>query len=181
MGIDPVSLGLSSLQAGMGIVQAISGSSKLKDLEKQRTAYQTPEQIDKILQLALSQAGGDTQTRDFQTNQLDKAFAGMLGTAQRLGADPNDLSAMFDQKINGILKVGEQFHASNMESVGKVYNALNLVADNKVAEWRSQEDLLKDKIAAAAQKVQAGYQNIGGGLNTAMASYSSSKTNELFK
>lgn len=181
MGIDPISIGLSALQGGLGLVQTLTGNSELKSLARKRTAYNSPEEIEKILNLALSGAGGDTATRDFQSNQLDRAFAGMANVAQRLGADPNNISGLFEQLINGKMKIGNEFHASNMEAVGKVVNAFNLVADNKTAEWRSEQDIIKDKMQAAAGKVQAGYQNISGGLNTALSTYQSDKANNLYK
>lgn len=181
MALDLVSGGLAALQTGLGIFETISGNSQLNSLQKQRQAYVTPDAINKIFSLSLSQAGGDTQTRDFQNQQLDTAFAGMSNTALKLGADPNDLSGMWEQLINGKIKVGQDFHASNMDAMNKVYSALNLVADNKAAEWRSQQDILKDKIQAAAGKVQAGYQNISGGLNTGLAAEQSALTRDMWK
>lgn len=179
-GVDPFSIGLSALQTGFGLFQSITGASKVNNLEKQRQSYKTPDQINQILQLALQQSGGDTQTRDFQTNQLDRAFSSQLGTSEKLGADPNDLSALFDQRVNGIMKIGEQFHASNLEAMGRIYNALNLKADNVAAEEKSKDDLLKDRIAAVGGQVQAGYQNVSGGLNTALAAIQASKASNLY-
>lgn len=147
----------------------------------QRTAYKTPEEIFKILNATLNMAGGDTITRDFQTNQIDKSFSQILGGATRLGANPNDLSALFDQKINGMLKVGQEFHASNMEAFGKVMSAYDMVAQNKVAEWRSKEDILKDKIAAATGEKAAGIQNIGSSANAFISANASAKTSNLYK
>jgi hypothetical protein len=185
MALDPVSIGLSAglsaLQTGMGIVQTISGNSKLNALQKQRTAYQTPEEINKVLQLAMSNAQGDTQTRDFQLNQLDRAFSSSLGASQRLGADPNGISDLFSQKINGIMKIAESSHASRTEAIGQLFNAYNLVAENKAAEWRSKEDILKDQIQAAAGKVQAGYANMSGGFNTGLSAIEANAASNLYQ
>lgn len=179
-GLDPVSLALAGLQGGLGIIQSISGDAKAKRLMAQRTAYKTPDEIWKILNASLSMAGGDTITRDFQTNQIDRGFSQALGTATRLGADPNDLSALFDQKMQGILKVGQQFHASNMEAFGKVLSAYNLVADNKAAEWSSGQDIIKDKLQAASAEKAAGIQNIGSAANAAIGISAAAKTSNLY-
>lgn len=178
--VDPVSASVAGLQAAAGLVQTISASSKLKRKMAQRTAYQTPDEIFKILNATLSQAGGDTIARDSSTSQLDRAFSQVLGGATRLGANPNDLSAIFDQKITGLMKIGDQFHASNMEAFGKVLSAYSLVADNKAAAWKSREDMLKDEIQALAAEKAAGIQNIGSAANAAISLSGSSKTGDLY-
>lgn len=179
--VDPVSAALEAVQTGVGIVQSISGDARAKRAIAQRTAYKTPDEIFKILNLSLSGAGGDTITRDFQTNQLDRSFSQMLGGATRLGADANDLSALFNQKINGMLQIGQQFHASNMEALGKVFSAYDLVSQNKAAEWSSAQDILKDTIQAGAAEKAAGVQNIGSGVNAFLGTYASGKTQDLYK
>lgn len=180
-GIDPVSAGIAGAQAAFGIVQTISAQAKIKKLLAQRTAYKTPDEIFKILNASLSGAQGDTITRDFQTDQLDRTFSQIMGVATRGGADPNDLSALLDQKIQGIIKVGQEFHASNMEAVSKVLSAYNLVADNKAAEWKSQQDIIKDKLQSASADKAAGVQNIGSAANAAISLSASSKTGDLYK
>lgn len=179
-GIDPVSASIAGLQAAAGLIQTISASSKLKRKKAQRTAYETPDEIFKIRNATLNQAGGDTITRDFQIGELDRTFSKISGDALRLGADPNDLSALFDQKIQGMMKVGQQFHASNMESFSKVLSAYNLVADNKAAEWKSREDMLKDDIQALAAEKAAGIQNLGSALNAGIGIAAAAKTSNLY-
>lgn len=181
MPLDPFSTVLAGAQTAAGLIQTISGANKTKSLLAQRSAYKTPEEIYKILNLTLSGAGGDTITRDFQTNQIDRAFSQTLGTATRLGADPNDLSSLFDEKINGLMKVGQEFHASNMESMSKVLSAYNLISDNKAAEWSSQQDILKDKLQSASQEKAAGIQNLGSAANAFIGLSAASKTGDLYK
>ncbi len=178
--VDPVSAGIAAVQAGLGIVQTISGDAKAKRLQAQRTAYKTPEEIFKILNLSLNNGQGDTLTRDFQTGQVDRAFSQVLGNATRLGADPNDLSALFDQKINSLMQVGNQFHASNMEAFSKVLSAYDIVAENKAAEWKSQQDILKDQIQAASAEKAAGIQNLGSAANAAISLSSSSQVKQIY-
>lgn len=184
MALDPVTTGLAAVQAGLGIYQAISGGIKSKRLMQQRRAYQTPDEIFKMLNLSLSQAGGDTATRDFMTGQVDRNFsqgAGILSRYGDAGDVANDLSFMFNQKMNQIMKVGQEFHASNMEAFSKVLGAYNIVADNAAAEWRSKEDILKDKLQAAAADKAQGIQNIANAANTFIGAQSASKTQDLYK
>lgn len=178
--LSPVGAAISAAQAAMGIIQTISGDAKAKRLMAQRTAYKTPDEIWKILNASLSGAQGDTITRDFQTDQLDRAFSQTLGTATRLGANPNDLSMLFDQKMQGVLKVGQQFHASNMEAFGKVLSAYDLVAQNEAAEWSSEQDILKDKLQAAAADKAAGIQNIGSAANSFISLSAAGKTSNIY-
>lgn len=177
----PIAAAAAAAQAAIGLVQTISGNAKAKKLLAQRTAYKTPEEIFKMLNLTLSGAPGDTITRDFQTDQIDRTFSQITGNATRLGADPNDLSALFDQKMNSIMKVGQQFHASNMEAMSKVLSAYDVVAANKSAEWSSQQDIIKDKLQAASAEKAAGIQNIGSAVNAGISLSASAKTSDLYK
>lgn len=180
--VDPVSAALTAGQAILGTTQAIIGSERSKRLLQQRRAYQTPEEYYKILQQTMSTAGQgyDPFTLSYLTGKTDQAFSSTLGTAERLGANPNDLSGIFDAKVNSIMKIGAENHALNMENIGKYINALDLIGQNKAAEQKSQQDLIKDQQQAAAADKQAGLQNIFGAANTFLAGYATDKANQLF-
>lgn len=181
--IDPASLILGAAQTGLGIIQDINAQKDIKNLKKQRKAYQTPEEIFKVLQATENRAqqGFDAQTLDYLTNQTDRAFDSVLGTATRLGADPNDLSAAFDQKMQGIMKIGAQNQALNMETFNRYLGAMDTVAANKAAEQKSQQDLIRDDLQAASGNKAAGLQNIAGGINTYIAGQASADMKQLFK
>lgn len=180
-GLDPVSAGIAGLQGALGIIQTISGDAKAKRLRSQRTAYKTPQEIFKILQATEQNMGGyDPTTLGFLTNQTDRAFDQATGAATRLGANPNDLSAIFDQKIQGIMKIGADNHALNMEQFGKYLSALDTVASNKAAEWKSKEDMIKDDIQSATAEKAAGIQNIGSAANAFISMNASAKTADLY-
>jgi len=176
-----ISTALGVAQAGYGIISDIKTQKKTKALMEQRKAFQTPDEIFQILNATQSNAGGDTQTRDYQTNQLDRAFSQQLGTAELLGADPNALSALFDQKMQGIMKVGEQFHVSNMEAFGKYLGALNTVAENKAAEQISADNLIKDQLQALGAQKQDNAKNIGSGVNAILGGLSANSQMDLYK
>lgn len=164
-----------------GAVSKGAANKKAKDALAKRKSYQTPDEVYQILDALENKSQGDVITRDFQTQQLDNSFSQQLGVAELLGADPNDLSGMFQQKINGILQVGQQFHASNMEAFGKYLGGLDMVVQNKAAEQGSQQDIVKDEIQAAAADKQAANQSINSGINTILSGYSAYQSNQLYK
>lgn len=155
-------------------------NKKAKDAQSKRKAYKTPDEIFDILNATQNKAQGDTATRDFQQNQLDTSFGQALGTASFLGADPNSLSSLFGQKIQGQLQIGNQFHASNMQLFGNYLNALNTVADNKAAEQVSSDNMLKDLLQAAAADKAAANQTINSGINGVVGGISAYGTGQLY-
>lgn len=167
-------------QGIIGVAGASVQYSKLKNAVAKRQAYITPNEIYDILNATEQLSQGDTQTRDFETNQLDRAFSNQLGTAELLGADPNQLSSLFEQKINNLLKIGQNFHASNMEAFGKFLVAKNLVAENKTAEWQSREDILKDLIAGISKTANTYAQTANNGFNNAITGLSAMGTSNLY-
>lgn len=166
---------------GYGIYSKARANKKQKDALSQRKAYTTQDETYQILNALENKSQGDTQTRDYQTQQIDNAFSQQLGVAELLGADANDLSGMFQQKIQGILQVGQQFHASNMEAFGKYIGALDMVAKSKDAEYGSQQNIVKDAIQAAAADGKAADATINSGINTALSGYSAYQSNKLYQ
>lgn len=176
-----VGAGLGVLQTGLGIVQDIKANKKINGLLDQRKAFQTSSQVYDIINATLNQAQGDTITRDYQTNAINQNLSNTVGTATRFGADPNMLSSLFQNSVNGIMQAGQQFHQSNTAAFSNVINAFKLLSDNKDAEYASQQNIIKDKLAAAGANLQTGTQNVSGGLNTILNSFSSKATGDLFK
>lgn len=179
----PVGAAVAVGQGVLGLVQSLTADAKIKKILAQRKAYQTPEEIFKILQASENKAssGYDPQTLDYLTSQTDRALGAATNTASLLGADPNDLSAIFDQKIQATMKIGAENHLENLKNFDKYISALGLVADNRAAEQKSQQDLLKDQLQAASLNKAAGGQNIAGGINTALSTLSSAATMDLYK
>lgn len=179
---NPVSLGLGILQTGIGIVDTLSNKAKQKKLLGQRKAYQTPQEVFDILNATQNNAsqGLDATTLNYLTNQTDQAFSSSIGAANRLGADPNDLSAIFSQKVNSIMQIGAQNHQANMANFRQYLNALGTVADNKAAEYKSQQDIIKDKLQAAGVNLQTATGNISSGVNTVLSSLSAAQIANLY-
>jgi len=166
---------------GYGAYSKGRANKKAKDAQSKRKAYKTPDEIYDILNATQNRAQGDTATRDFSQNQLDISFGQALGTSELLGADPNSLSSLFGQKIQGQLQIGNQFHASNMELWGKYTNALSTVADNKAAEQVSSDNMLKDLLQAAAADKAAANQTINSGINGVVGGISNYGVSQLYK
>jgi hypothetical protein len=175
-----VSAGLSALQTGIGIVKSIGSKKRINNLIGQLTPYETPDAFYKGLNLTLNNAQGDTLTRDFQQEQLDNAFSSYLSSATRLGADPNDLSAVFGQKIQGLMNVGQQFHQSNLQAFSSLLAGYNALAENKTAEQVSRNNIIKNRIQAENANFKTANDNIGGGLSSLLSSLSSKGIMDLF-
>lgn len=164
-----------------GAVKSGQANRATKKALANRKPYKTPDEVFEMLNAVTQKAQGDTETRDFQTQQIDNAFAGQLEIAELLGADPNDLSAMFNQKMQGIIQVGENFHRSNMEAFGNYLSALNVVGQNKAAEAGSADNLIKDELQALALRKSDANKTINSGLNLGMAGWNKLYSDKLYK
>ncbi len=170
-----VGAAIGGIQALIGGGQAKRANRDLKRLFSQRSAYQTPSEIFEILNMQQfnAQQGYSDQTMSFLEGQAGAGLSAGLGTAQRLGADPNQLGGIIDNYYQDIFKVGAESDLVKMKKFDSLTSALQLVAQNKEAEWQSQENLIKDQMAAAAQRLGAGQQNIQSGINTGLGALSS--------
>lgn len=167
---------------GIGINAAKVGKTqkKIDTALSKRKAFETPDEIFKILNATENKSQGDTIARDFQMNQLDTGFADALGTAELLGADPNNLSSLFGQKVQGILQVGDQYHKTNMEAFGNYMKALNLVADNKSAEQISQDNIWKDYMQSLSLQKSDQSKSIMNSINSLIGAGSAYATKKLY-
>jgi len=178
----PVGLGMGLLQTGIGIVGDITNKAKQKKYLGQLQSYKTPQEVFDILNATQNNAsqGLDATTLNYLTNQTDQAFSSSIGAATRLGADPNDLSSIFSQKIDSIMKIGAENHSANMANYTAYLNALGTVADNKAAEFKSQQDIIKNKLQATGVNLATATGNISGGLNTILSTLTAAQTANLF-
>ena len=182
-GLLTTGLILGGAQAVMGAIQTANGNSARDKALAKRRSYKTPQEVIDILNATENRAqqGYDPVTLSYLNNDIDRGFSSALGTAERLGADPNDLSALFDQKIQATMQVGAQNHQKNMENFSNYLSALQGVADNKAAEQKSEQDIVKDELQAAGMEIQTGTQNISGGINTGLSAFGAGQTAGLYK
>lgn len=165
-----------------GAISANKGNKQLNKLFAQRKTFKTPSDIFDILNATQSNAGTgfSADTLSYLTNQADRSFATNTGTALRLGADPNTISGLDDQYLQSIMKIGSDNSLLQLQNFDKFLNAKEMVAQNKVAEYTSQEDLLKDKMAAVAGQVNAANQNISSGINLVTATTAAAGSGNLY-
>ncbi len=173
---------LGLVQAGLSLADKAAARRRQRKLFDKWETFKTPKLQFDILHALESRAQGlDPGTLAYLTGETDKAFSSTLGTAQRLGADPNDVSAIFDQKINGILKIGEMNHAANMEGFSKVIAGMDAVKDSQIAEFVSRQEKLKNQLAAEGVNVQSANIGLQSGLNTVIAAGSAYAQSQLYK
>ncbi|HQV55016.1 MAG TPA: hypothetical protein PLX17_05845 [Chitinophagaceae bacterium] len=173
-----IAVGVVSI--GVGAYQSSRANKKQKDAIKNRKAYETPEEVFTILNALQNKAQGDTQTRDYETNLINRSFANQLDVVQLLGGDPNDAAAAFDRHMQGIITVGDKFHATNLEGFGKYIGGLDMVAKSRDAEWGWQDNQTKDLIAALNQQKEDANKTINSGLNLTMQGVTNLASNNLY-
>jgi hypothetical protein len=180
---------VGAVTAGLGLAETIAGiigknksQNKIEDLMAQRSAYQTPEEVYKILEATQqnAQTGFGATTLGYLTNQADRAFSSSVGSANLLGGDANDLAALFDQRMNESFKIAGQDQALQFANFNKFLGALNTVSDNKAAEWQSQQNIIKDQIQATAASGADANKMIGEGINAGIGSLSAAQQMKLY-
>jgi len=178
-----------AISAGIGVVQTVGGligqSRATKEINKlmgQRKAFITPEETYQILQATQqnAQTGLGAQTLNYLTGNADKAFSSSIGAATLLGADVNDLSAIFEQRVMENMKIGAEDQTAQMANFAKYLGALNTVAENKSAEQVSKDNLIKDRIQAAAAKGGDATKNISNGLSSITGAIAAGQQMQLF-
>jgi hypothetical protein len=180
---------LTAVQLGMGVAQTLSGlvnqgkaNRKINQLMSQRKSYKTPEEIFKIAQATQqnAQTGLGAETLSYLTSNNDRNLSTTVGASSLLGGDPNDFGALLDRAMQQTMAIGGQNQAMQMENFSKYLGALNTVADNRTAEWQSQENILKDKLQAASAESADAAKNIQSGINTGLGALSANEQMKLY-
>lgn len=174
---------LAAFQIGKGIVDSNNAKKDAREAQARIKPYKTPQEVYDVLNATKynAQSGFDPQTLDYLTNQTDSAFSGSLSTAEKLGADPNALSAIFGQKINGIMQIGAENHQIQMQNFSAYINALNAVGAGNAAEQKSVQDQLKDQLQKISIDKQIATQQISAGINTGLSTLSNYQMGQLYK
>lgn len=175
---DPISAGLGALQAIGGGLQAIIGGGKAKRYRRELEQLQTPTTtssaaISNYYDQARANAF-DSPFYKLQKEQIDRNSAsalstlnsrrsGLLGAASILRAQ-NDAyaraGATADQQQRGMLANAVRMKAGDDERVFQ---------QNKMLPFQKKYSILSSQLAGAQQTVNAGLQNIFGGLGGAAA------------
>lgn len=183
---DVATIGTGALGVVQTIASMFAKSAAKKQQNKlfnQRTTFLTPDEAYKIVNATenRAQSGLDPATLQYLTGQTDQAFAASAGTAERLGVDPNDLSALFEAKVNQIMKIGSENHAANLENFSKYMGALGMLGENKTAEWVSKDNKLRDQLQAAGVNFANANTGLNSGLNTIIAAGAAFAQSQLYK
>lgn len=185
LGLSPAAAlqtGLGAVETGIGIVQGIGAKKRQRNLLNQRKAFTTPQEVYDVLNATENNAsqGYDATTLNYLNNQTDQAFSSSINSAQTLGADPNLLSEIFGQKVNAIMKIGADNHTLQMNNFSQYISALDSVSQNKAAEYKSQQDIIKDKLQAEGLNIQSGAANVSGGINNITSALASDQIANLY-
>jgi hypothetical protein len=179
----------AAVQLGLGVVQTIKGFSdqakatrKTNELMSQRKSYKTPEEIFKIEQATQqnAQTGLGAETLAYLTSNNDRNLSTMISASSLSGGDPNNFGDLLDRAMQQTMQIGGQNQAMQMENFSKYLGALNTVADNRTAEWQSQENILKDKLQAASGQAADAAKNIQSGINTGLGALSANEQMKLY-
>lgn len=175
-------IAIGGIQALIDAGKAKRANRDLKRLFSQRKAFKTPSEVFDILNLSQfnAQQGFSDDTMAYLTNQAGAGLSAGLGAATRLGADPNQLSGMIDQYFSNIFRVGAESDMVKMKRFNDFSNALQLVAANEEAEQISKDNLIKDQMAAASQRLGAAQTGIQSGLNFAVNSAAILASNDIY-
>ena len=171
---------------GISMIGGMIGKGKarrrMKELQSQRTAYKTPEEVFKILQATQqnAQTGLGSQVLGYLTGSADRAMSSSVGAIQQMGGDLNDLSGIFEQRLQQDMKIGAQDHAAQLANFSQYLTALNSVAENRTAEWASRENILKDEIQGVAAEGADANKTFNSGLNSVLTGLGMKAAGELY-
>lgn len=173
---------LAAFQIGKGIVDSNNAKKAAKEAQAQIKPYKTPQEVIDVLNATKynAQSGFDPQTLSFLTDQSNNAFAGTLGTVQRLGGDPNALSYIFGQQVDNLKQISAQNHQQQMANFSAYINAENAMAANDAAQQKSVQDQLKDQLQKIAIDKQVATQQISSGINTGLSALSNYQMSKLY-
>lgn len=172
-----------------GAIESISAAKKMKKEDEKlqklftkRTTFKTPSEIIDIKNLTQMNAaqGFSDDTLNYLTGQAGSGLAGTLAVAKRLGANPNDLNATLDKYYGDIAGIGAQSDLVKLGKFDKFTNALQGVAANAEAEWQSQENLIKDQMAAASSRFENYNTTLNSGVNLALQGLTNLAVDDLY-
>lgn len=153
----------------------------MKRLFSQRKAYQTPQELLDIANLRLANTQGfSDQTMSYLTGEADAALATGVGTATRLGADPNQIGGVLDQYYRQIAGIGTQSDLAKMGQIDAVANAIGVLAQSREAEQVSADNLIKDQLQGKYAELGLANQGMTSGANFAIQGLSNLALLDLY-
>lgn len=181
-GIDPISLGLSGLQAVGGIVQTIAGARQAKKaqgrLEGMVNSYKPNQSIMDYYNKALSRYSADPYNSAMYRNSMQTAGRGLTNginalqdRRSALAGIPSMVSAYNDSG----LKAAAQAEGQQVQALQQLGGATQMKSAEDFKPFEMKYNLLSQKASGGNQIMNAGLQNIFGGLGGASNSYAASQ------
>ncbi len=175
-------IGVGAVSITAGLIQKSKANKANNALQAQVKPYKTPQAVYDVLAATQNnaQSGFNPTTLNYLTSQTDDAFSSSLSTAQRLGADPNAMSAIFKQKIDAISGIASSDHQLQMQNFSAYINALNATGASDAAEQKSKQDIIKNQLQKVAQDKADATQQIGQGINAGLSGLASNQLAKLY-
>ena len=183
MSAAAVQAAVGVVQAGIGIAQSISGNKRLKRLLQQREDYKTPDEVSQQFQMAQQQAqtGFSAETLSYLTKNTNNSLTSSFDAARRMGGNANDISSIFSQNVDAIMKTASDSELLKVQKFDRLYTSISKVIEGQDAEFADRRAKQNDKEAAAAMQVAAGNKNLESGINGIMGGFANNATSVLGK
>lgn len=182
MGLDPISLGLSGLQAVGGIVQTIAGARQAKKaqgrLEGMVNSYQPNQSIMDYYNKALSRYNSNPYDSAMYRNSAQMAGRGLTSGINALQDRKSALAglpSMVSAYNDSGLKAAAQAEGQQAQALSQLGGAAQMKSAEDFKPFEMKYNLLAQKASGGNQIMNSGLQNIFGGLGGASNSYAASQ------
>ncbi len=170
--MDPISL---AIMGGLGLTKLITGAVQSarakKDLAREFPKYSRPEEYNKLLSLYQREAGrGELPGQDRYEAKISEGTARGVRSAAKYADSPVAAvaasSQLYGQQQSAIRDLGLQYAAFQQQANRNLAGALQMGAQYSDKEWW-QNVGYPDQVRRnmAAQRFNAGQQNLWGGLD----------------
>lgn len=181
-GFDPVSLGLSGLQTAVGIGQAIGGAigahRAQRKLEKMVDSYQPNQSIMDYYNKALSRYNANPYDSAMYRMQQQNAGRGLttgLNSLQDRRSALMGLPSLVSGYNDANLKAAAAAEGQQAQALSQLGGATQMKAAEDSKKFDMKYNLLAQKASGGNQVLNAGMQNIFGGIGNASNMYLANK------
>ncbi len=173
-GLDPISLGLSGLQTVIGGVQSIVGSRRAnkaqKQLEGMVNSYQPNQGILDYYNKALSRYNPDPYNSAMYRMQNQQAGRGLttgINALQDRRSALMGLPSLVSGYNNANLRAAAGAEQQQGQALSQLGQATGMKANEDARRFDMKYNLIGQKASGGNQLMNAGFQNIFGGIGSA--------------
>jgi len=177
-GLDPISLGLSGLQTIGGIAQTIIGNKRAKKAEGQLegmvNSYQPNQSIMDYYNKALSRYNNNPYNSAMYRNTMQTAGRGLtngINALQNRRSALMGLPSIVSAYNDSGLKAAAQAEGQGAQALSQLGGASQMKAAEDFKPFEMRYNLLSQKASGGNQMMNAGLQNIFGGIGGAGSMY----------